>query len=86
MSEYLTLKWGTMKGWKLESEASRAAGQAYLDAGPQSMSAIMQHDSDEQKLALCALIDVVDGPIKNDWEGTTMTRDQAKKYVMDYDK
>jgi hypothetical protein len=83
-SEYLLLKWGTLKGWSIKSDAARAAAQAYLDIGEHSLSAMAQHDTDEQKAALCALIDAIDGPITNDWSGEDMTKDEAKKYVLEY--
>ena len=86
MSEYLLLKWGTLKGWNLESEASRAAAQEYIDAAPVSLGAMTQHDTDDQKCAICKMIDVLDGPITNDWSGESMTKDEAKEYVMSYGK
>ena len=83
MSEYLLLKWGTLKGWKLETDKSRDAAQKYADMG-MSLCAMQQHDGPEQKLALCDLIDAIDGKITNDWSGDVMTKDEAKKYVMEY--
>lgn len=83
MSEYLLLKWGTLKGWRLETDTSREAAQKYADMG-MSMSAMAQHDSPEQKQALCDLIDAIDGEVTNDWSGEVMTKDEAKKYVMGY--
>ncbi|MDW9762187.1 hypothetical protein GOB02_21860 [Sinorhizobium meliloti] len=83
MVESLLLKWGTLKGWDLESEASMAALRKYADGGL-SMSATAQRDTDAQKQALCELIDAVDGEIVNDWSGETMTKDEAKKYVVEY--
>lgn len=83
--EYLLLKWGTLKGWNLEGEASVAAANRYMEAGV-SMSAMAQRDTPEQKQALCDLIDVIDGPITNDWSGEEMTKDEAKKYVLEYDR
>jgi hypothetical protein len=84
MGEYLLLKWGTLKGWCVESEAANTAHQKYANAGPQSMSAMAQRDNAEQKAALCELIDAVDGEITNDWSGETLTKDAAKTYVMEY--
>ena len=84
MNEHILLKWGTLKGWSLKSEASREAGQRYFDAGDVSYSAALQHDSAPQKAALCDLIDAVDGEIINDWSSERMTKEQAKKYVMEY--
>lgn len=83
MTEYLKLKWGTIKGWSLETDASKAAAQRYLDE-PTSMSAMTQHDTDTQKQAIFDLIDAIDGPITNDWSGEDMTKEEAKKYVMEY--
>jgi len=84
MAEELLLKWGTLKGWRLESEASKAAMQRYIDGGDVSMGAMQQSDTDAQKQAIYDLIDAVDGPIQNDWSGEMMTKDQAKQYVREY--
>lgn len=81
--EYLLLKWGTLKGWNLESDASFAAAQRYMDGGV-SMSAMAQRDTPEQKQALCDLIDAIDGPITNDWSGEDLSKEDAKKYVLEY--
>lgn len=86
MSEqYLLLKWGTLKGWNLTgNEAAIAAAKRYSEAGSTSMSAMTQHDNAEQKQAICDMIDAIDGPITNDWSGKSMTKDEAKAYVMEY--
>lgn len=86
MTDNLLLKWGTLKGWNLESDAAREALQKYIDAGKQALSAMLQHDTDAQQSALCALIDTIDGVIQNDWTGETMCKDEAKKYVMEYSR
>ncbi|TDR27769.1 hypothetical protein [Aquamicrobium defluvii] len=83
MAEYLLLKWGTLKGWNLETDQSRAAAQKYADMG-MSMGAMQQRDTPEQKQALCDLIDAIDGEIKNDWSGEAMSKDEAKRYVLEY--
>ena len=84
MTESLLLKWGTLKGWDLKSDASVAAMRKYHEAGPVSMSAMSQRDNAAQKAALCELIDAIDGPITNDWSGEDMTKEEAKKYVLEY--
>lgn len=84
MSDLLLLKWGTLKGWNLESEAAKRAAQVYMGAGSHSLSAMAQRDTDEQKKALCDLIDAIDGTITNDWSGEDMSKDEAKRYVMEY--
>lgn len=86
MGDKLLLKWGTVKGWAVETEGFRAALQAYLDAGHQSAGAMTQHDDEKQKNALCAAIDACDGEILNDWSGEAYTKEQAKEYVMGFGK
>lgn len=83
--EHLLLKWGTLKAWRAESEASKAALEKYF-ADPVSMGAAQQKDTGTQRQAICELIDAIDGPIGNDWTGEAMTKDEAKKYVMEYGK
>ncbi len=85
MSEHLLLKWGTLKGWNVESEKAREAFKRYCEGGV-SASAMMQHDTDPQKAALCDLIDAIDGEIMNDWSGEKLTKEAAKEYVMEYGK
>lgn len=82
--ESLLLKWGTIKGWDFKTEASVQAAKAYADAGDVSFGAMQQRDNDQQKAALCNLIDVLDGDIQNDWTGKMMTKEEAKEYVMGY--
>jgi len=81
----LLLKWGNVKGWDglQKGTPAWAAMNAYLDSG-QGMSA-MQRQTPEQKELICALIDAIDGEIQNDWTGETMTKDEAKKYVREYE-
>lgn len=84
MTEYLLLKWGTLKAWDVAgNDKAMDALRRYHDA-PVSMSAMAQHDTPEQKRAICDLIDSIDGEIVNDWSGEAMTKDEAKKYVMEY--
>ena len=82
MAGTLLLKWGTVKGWNgLDDEAIDAL-QKFADLG-MSVSAMMQEMTPEHKAALCGVIDCVD-VIENDWTGEKMSRDEAKKYVMEY--
>jgi hypothetical protein len=84
--QYLSLKWGTLKGWDFTgNDEAIAAMKRYNDDG-HCASAIMQNDTDAQVQAMCDMIDAVDGPIYNEWEGTTMTKDEAKAYVRNYDR
>jgi hypothetical protein len=81
----LRLKWGNVKGWDGLQEGTPAwsAMEAYIDSG-QGMSA-MQRQLPEQKELICALIDAIDGEIQNDWTGEMMTKDEAKRYVREYE-
>ena len=82
--EYLLLKWGTLKGWVVTgNEKALAALKRYHDA-PVSMGVMSQRDTPEQKQAICDLIDAINGEISNDWSGERMTKDEAKKYVLEY--
>lgn len=81
--EHLLLKWGTLKGWKVESDAALTAFRKYADGG-MSAGAMQQRDTQEQRQALCELIDAINGRITNDWTGEDMTKDEAKKYVLEY--
>lgn len=83
MTESLMLKWGTLKGWHLESDKSKEALRRYAEGG-MALGAMQQHDTPEQKAAICDLIDAIDGEIVNDWSGERMTKDEAKKYVNEY--
>lgn len=82
-TETLTLKWGTLKGYDLETEASKAALQRYF-ADPVLMSCARQQDTPNQRQALLDLIECIDGTIENDWTGEMMTKAEARKYVLDY--
>lgn len=85
MADNIRLKWGSLKGWSLESEAARAALQEYFDAGTVSMSAMLQHDNDAQKEALYKLIDVADcETIYLDWDGKYVSKEEAKEYIRNY--
>ena len=84
MAEHLELKWGTLKGWSIETESFGKALQALFDEAPRSMSAMAQSDTPRQKELLCAVIDACSGEIWNDWTGKLMTKEEAKAYVLDY--
>jgi len=82
--EYLLLKWGTIKGCNLNgNDAAMAALERYC-AEPVSMGAMQQSDTDAQRQAICDIIDALNGPITNDWTGEEMTKDEARKYVLEY--
>lgn len=81
---YLCFKWGTLKGWNVPHKGPAWDALSRWFEGGVSTSTMAQHDSAEQKQALCDLIDALDGPINNDWTGERMTKDEAKAYIMEY--
>lgn len=84
MSNILTLKWGTVKGWELETDEAKEALQKWVDFG-MSMSIATQKDTPKQRDALIAAIDHMD-EIWNDRGGVQMTKEEAKDYVLNYGK
>lgn len=83
-NDHLLLKWETLKGWCFEN--SPEALQAFKDyvAIGMNMSAMFQHDTVEQKELICKMIDSINGEIQNDWSGEMYTKEQAKKYILEY--
>ena len=79
----ITLKWGTLKSWDLESDEARKLMKEYVDIGV-TYSAMAQKDTPRQKEIICNLLDICDGDIWNDWEAKMMSKEEAKKYVMEY--
>jgi hypothetical protein len=85
VTESLELKWGTLKGWSLKQLKTRAIMQDYYNRGV-SISVMGQRDTPEQKTLICDLIDALDGTIVEDWSGETLSKNDAKKYIMEYRK
>ena len=83
MAEELTLKWGTVKGWDCLSEKSQEILKRFFADGV-PMSAMVDRPGEDRRAILCELIDQIDGEIWNDWDGVVMSKDEAKKYVMEY--
>ncbi len=81
----LTLKWGTVKGWKLESDEAKSALQKWFDSGDVSASAMTQNDTPEQKEAILNAIDQMD-EIWLDWDNKKVSREEAKEYIRNYGK
>lgn len=84
--ETLTLKWGSLKAWDLNTEASLAALRKYWEGGKVAASAISQRNTEAQKDALCELIDVLENEhVHLDWDGVDVSKEEAKKYIREYD-
>ena len=82
--DYLTLKWGTLKSWNLTSDKGRELLKRYVDLGA-SISAMAQRDTPEQTDIICQIIDECGAEtIYLDWDDKYVTKDEAKRYVMEY--
>ena len=80
----LSLKWGTLKSWNFDTEKCKKLLEEYHQIGS-SCSVITQRDTTRQKEIICELIDECDGDsIYLDWDGKDVSKDEAKKYVMEY--
>ena len=84
-TESLTLKWGTLKAWKVnEGSPAHAALQRYA-AGGMNVSAATQSDTPEQKQAILDLIDALNADtVYLDWDGKQVPKEEAKQYITDY--
>ena len=78
----ITLKWGTLKGWEIETDEAKEALQKYADFG-MSMGCATQHDSPEQKQALIDALPFMD-EIWLDWEGKQVNAEEAREYILNY--
>lgn len=84
MSEYLLLKWGSIKALDIPNSNAAAvtAYEAYASLGTRAGGA----RPDGHIEALCALVDALedDAYIVNDWSGDEYTKEQAKAYLRGY--
>jgi hypothetical protein len=83
--DYVTLKWGTLKSWNIQNPETWSIMEKYFELG-QSMSAMMQRDTDEQKELLCQVIDKIGEPVYLDWDGEYVSTEEAKEYIRNYRK
>lgn len=84
---YLTLKWGTLKSWDFtNSEKCQELLKEYGKIGTTG-GAMSQKDTPRQKEIICELIDLCDGDtIFLEWDGEDISKEEAKEYVMNYNK
>lgn len=75
MPNTLTLKWGTIKAFHLETDEAKAAIRKW--------AAGVQKDPPEHKQALLEAIDLMD-EIYLDQEGKKVSPDEAKEYLRTY--
>lgn len=82
-SEFISLKWGTLKAWRINSERGLELLRQYMDDAP--LSAMCHRDTPEKKATLCQLIDESQAStIHLDWDGRDVTKEEAKRYVLNY--
>jgi len=84
-TDSLSLKWGTLKSWDINSETGMALLRRYVEIGS-SLGAMQQRDTPEQKEIICQLIDGCEGEIYMDWAGEYVSKEKAKEYVRNYGK
>ena len=83
--DYITLKWGGLKAWRLENPDLDPLIEEFNKEGGSNMSAMAQRNTLRQKEIICEMIEIIGKPVYNDWSGEEMTIEEAKKYVMEYD-
>lgn len=82
--DYVTLKWGTLKSWKLSNPKLEPLIEEYDQEGGICLSAM--NDTPRQKEIICEIIEVIGKPVYNNCSGEYLSVDEAKKYVMEYNK
>lgn len=82
--DYISLKWGTLKAWDFKTEACIDLLKRYYEIGC-SVSAMAQKDTPEQKDLIYQMIDASNAEtIHLDWDDKDVSKDEAKRYVMEY--
>lgn len=84
-TEQLQLKWGTLKGWKLNNGGPAFAKLQEFSRLSDGRGAMMEDMTDAKRELLCEIIDALDAEtVYLEWDGRDVTKDEAKSYVMDY--
>ena len=78
--DYILFKWGSLKGFQLNSEKGKTLSDEYSSLG-RSASAMCQKDTERQKELINLMIDECDGTLQSDWSGQYFTKKQAKEYL-----
>ena len=84
-TEFIKLKWGTIKSWRLnENGPAFQKLKEFFEFGVPPSAALDRPNKDKRKL-LAEIIDLVDGPVFDDWNGGEFpSKEEAKKYVLYY--
>ena len=81
--DYIVLKRGTLKEWRLTSEKGKKLLQEYLNLGS-SLSGMAQRDTPRQKELICQMIDEVPGDIYLSRLEVYIGKEEAKQYMNEY--
>jgi hypothetical protein len=82
----ITLKWGTLKSWDINTPAAFEFLKQWHALGS-TLSAMAQHDTPEQTALLCQMIDASNvETVYLDWDGKEVTKEEAKEYLLNYGK
>lgn len=84
-NDFITLKWGTIKSYKLENPALDPLIAEYDRIGS-SLSAMTQRDTVLQKEIICEMLAIIGKPVYLEWDGEYVSVEEAQKYVMGYGK
>lgn len=84
--DYITLKWGTLKSWRLTNPALDPLIEEYNNEGVSSISAMAQRDTPRQKEIICEMLEIIGKPVYLEWDSEYVSIEEAKKYVMEYGK
>ena len=78
--DYILFKWGSLKGFSLNSDKGKSLSREYASLG-RSVSAMCQKDTERQRELINLMIDECDGTLQSDWSGEYFTKKQAKEYI-----
>jgi len=80
----ITLRFGTVKTWLLDGKEARDALQKWADHGI-NIGIVSHKDTPEQQQDLLNALEFMD-KIWLDWHEVEVTKEEARKYILDYGK
>jgi hypothetical protein len=90
-TEYLTLKWGTLKAWDFQQPKTQALFKEWCELGwtwsADGCVIALWRMTPRQKELICEIIDALDAEtVHLDWDGVDVSKEDAKRYVMEYNR
>lgn len=82
--DYVKLKWGTIKGYRINDPETFKLLEEYFSEGV-PLSAMHDCPDTARKEILCKIIERIGKPVYLDWDGKYVSVEEAQKYVMEYD-